>query len=248
MNDSTQYIELVERYFDNDMTDEEKVLFMQQLDTDKALRHLFDREKLLINTVRFGAAKNHLTFFKELEKSLPDVTVERKESATWMYYAAAATVLLLVVAGIYMFGNKEATPDELYAEYFAPYPNVFEPTVRGSEEATKRAFAFQKYEEGEYAQAAALFEEITSEKKEPGILLLLGNANLALGKTDAARNNFNDLIQMADSNAAAARWYLSLCYLRDGQLEQAKDTLEVVAKGDDAYSEKARQLINALPK
>lgn len=247
MNDSIQNIEMVERYFDNEMTEEEKILFTQRLETDRALRHLFDREKLLINTVRFGAAKNHLMFFKELEKSLPDITIERKTSKTWMYYAVAASVVLLVVAGIYIFNLKDPTPGDLYAEYFTPYPNVFEPTVRGSEEATRRASAFQKYEEGNYEQAAALFSEIISESKEPGILLLLGNANLAVGKTDAARANFNELISASDVNAPAARWYLSLCYLKDGKVSQARETLAIVAKSNSAYSAKARQLINALP-
>src|SRR5262245_10301824 len=136
MSDSTQNIDLIERYFDNDLTQEEQVTFNERLKSDLELRHLFDREKLLINTIRFGAAKNHLDIFKELEKSLPEITVEKKTSSRVIYYAAAASVVILIVAGIYLFKMNSSVPDELYAQNFTPYPNVFEPTVRGTAEQT----------------------------------------------------------------------------------------------------------------
>lgn len=243
MNDSTQNIDLVERYFDNEMTEEEKVRFHDSMKSNLELRHLFDREKLLINTIRFGAAKNHLDFFKELEKSLPDVTLERKTSPAWIYYAAAASVVILLVSGIYFFRANDPTPTELYAEYFTPYPNVFEPTVRGSEKVTKRALAFQKYEEGDYQQAAALFAALLRDEREPGMLLLLGNANLALGKTEEAKNNFNEVVKTSSENSVPAQWYLSLAYLRDGKISSAKETLTPLAETKNPYSKKAKDLL-----
>lgn len=246
MNDSTQNIDMIERYFDNEMTEVEKVNFQEKLKSDLELRHLFDREKLLINTIRFDGAKNHLAFFKELEKSLPDVTVEQKSSSTWIYYAAAASVVILLVSGIYFFRAGDPAPTELYAEYFTPYPNVFEPTVRGSEQATKRSLAFQKYEEGDYQQAADLFSELIADEREPGMLLLLGNANLSLGKTEEAKSNFNEVIKTSVENSVPAQWYLSLAYLRDGQTSSAKETLRLLTESKNQYTKKAEDLLSRL--
>lgn len=247
MSDSTKNIELIERYFDNDMTEEEQVQFHRQLKSDIALKHLYDRENLLINTIRFGAAKNHLAFFKDLEKSLPDVEVQPTK-VRWPYYAVAASILILVVAGIYVFTRRDASPAALYSKHFTPYPNVFEPTVRGSGEMTQRKLAFVKYGEGDYQQAAELFSALLTNTREPEILFLLGNANLSLGKTDEARNNFNEVIRSSPTLVAPAQWYLSLAYLKDGQTAAAIETLRVVAADKNRYSEKANELLKQLRK
>jgi TolA-binding protein len=252
MNNSTQNTDMIERYFDNEMTEEEKVTFTSRLKSDLELRHLFDREKLLINTIRFGAAKNHLEFFKDLEKSLPDVSAERKMSSSVVYYAAAASVVIMVVAGIYFFSANEQTETELYAENFVPYPNVFEPMVRGSEEATKRALAFQKYEQGDYQQAADLFSEILVGQRDQGMVLLLGNAHLALGKIDEAKDNFSEVIQAnpdikaSPELAAPAHWYLGLCFLNEGETQKAIETFGKLAKVDNPYSQRAKDLLTQL--
>jgi tetratricopeptide (TPR) repeat protein len=251
MNNSTENIDLIERYFDNAMTEEEKLTFMDRLKSDLELRHLFDRERLLINTIRFGAAKDHLNFFKDLEKSLPDITAERKISP-YIYYAAAASVVILVVAGIYFFSGNERTETQLYAENFVPYPNVFEPTVRGSEEATKRALAFQKYEHGDYQQAADLFSEILVDQRDQGMVLLLGNAQLALGKIDDAKDNFSKVIEgspeIKDSPelAAPAHWYLGLCFVKNGETQNAIETFEKLTKVDNPYAQRAKDLLKQL--
>jgi tetratricopeptide (TPR) repeat protein len=245
MTDSTKNIELIERYFDDEMTEAEKAMFHQQLRSDVALKHLYDRENLLINTVRFDAAKNHLDFLKELEKALPEVTLE-EERSRMPYYAVAASVVILILAGVYFFSTSDPNPTELYAEYFTPYPNVFEPTVRGSEEVTKRSLAFQRYEEGDYQEAADLFSELLEVEREPGMVLLLGNANLALGKTEDARNNFNEVMKASGSIVAPAKWYLSLSYLKDGKSQPAVEILKTLTESNNPYAKKSEQLLKQL--
>lgn len=245
MSDSTKNIELIERYFDNEMTDEEKVQFHHQLKSDLALKHLYDREHLLVNTIRFGAAKNHLDFFKELEKSLPDVEVARK-NITWPFYAVAASVLILIAAGVYIFTTQDPNVTELYSQNFTPYPNVFEPTVRGEVTMTERKLAFQKYSEGDYQQAVQLFSALLNEKREPEIVFLLGNAHLSLGKTEDARNNFNEVIRSSPTLVGPAQWYLGLTYLKEGKTSAAIETFKVVAAGNSTYSGKADKLLKQL--
>src|SRR5690349_10534708 len=108
MKDSLQNIELIERYFDNEMSEEEKVKFHESMKNDLELKHLFDREKLLINTVKFGAAKKTLEFLKDLDQSLPQVEEKPGKSRfmfaeNWSYYVAAAAVIgILVAAGVFL--------------------------------------------------------------------------------------------------------------------------------------------------
>lgn len=246
----TQDIELVERYFDNTLTELETAQLKQRLQTDAELSRIFEQEKLLINTIRFNAAENDLKFLKHLENSLSQPG-RRFLPKQWYYYAAAACIALFVLAGIFMPASQQ-TPQELYASYFEPYPNIFEPTLRGSSAlvprhaANKRAEAFQAYDEHSYEKAADLFTELLTEKREAGILLLLGNSNLALNKTEAAKNNFNDLITNFDELDIQAKWFLSLCYLKEGETEQARRLLKELEETEISYAKKASKLLKEV--
>lgn len=243
MRNEEHDIEIIERYFDNELTKQEIAGLQERLKTDPELKKLFDREKLLINTIRFNAANNNLQFLKKLESSLPQQGTRRFRN--WYYYAAAACLTLFVLVGIYLpFSNE--TPQELYADYFVPYPNVFEPTLRSGAGQSARAEAFQAYENGDYGKAATLFAGLLKEKNDPGVLLLLGNSNLALGKTAEAKQNFYDLINQYDDLDIQAKWFLSLCYLRTGEVEQARELLNELGNTEVSYAGKAKELLKKV--
>jgi hypothetical protein len=99
MNNETHDIELIERYFDNELTDQETAVFIERLKTDQELKKLFDREKLLINTIRYDAANTNLQFLKKLEESFAQKGKQR-HFRSWYYYAAAASVILFIAVGL----------------------------------------------------------------------------------------------------------------------------------------------------
>jgi hypothetical protein len=158
---------------------------------------------------------------------------------------AAAAVLLIAVSAIFWFNRSESTED-LFARNFEPYPNVFEPTQRGDEATDKRASAFAAYDKGSYDEAARLFSELLTEKKEPEILLLLGNSNLVLNRDEEAKNNFLTLIRDFDGLDEQAKWFLSLCYLKSGEREKAKMIWEELGDPKVTYSEKAQRLLKEV--
>jgi tetratricopeptide (TPR) repeat protein len=239
MNTPISDIELIERYFDNELSDQETAHLKIRLTSDLELKKLFEREKLLINTIRFNAAKNNLTYLKQVERSIGG----GKSATRYLYYlAAAACAGLLVLAGIYLpMPNQH--PAHLYADYFAPHPNIFEPTLRGGNTNSIREEAFHAYEQADYQKAAELFTKVLQEKSESQILLLLGNSNLMLGKTEEAKKNFTELISRHDDLDLQAKWFLSLCYLKNGEVDQARKLLKELGDTDISYAEKAKELL-----
>jgi len=205
-------------------------------------------EKELVQGIRYHFLNRKLEELRALEKALP---VVEQESATvrilhyWKPMAAAAAVLLTVTF-IFLF-NRSESPEELFARNFEPYPNVFEPTQRGNDSnADKRASAFAMYEQGKYAEAATLFNQLLSEKKEPEILLLLGNANMVLNHDEEAKNNFLTLVRDFDGLDEQAKWFLSLVYLKSGEREKAKLIWEELGDPKITYSEKAKKLLREV--
>ncbi len=163
---------------------------------------------------------------------------------TWYYYAAAAVVALLIAVKVLLPAQQNT--DDLFAEYFKPYPNVFEPTVRGTDMTTKRTEAFQAYEKKNYKQAALLFNELLATKKESEILFLLGNTNLMLGQVTEAKGNFVTLINDFDDMDLQAKWYLSLCYLKSDDRENARKMLKELGESEISYASKAKELLEKV--
>lgn len=245
MKEPLQHIELIERYCDNELTQEELDQFRSQLKEDHELQKLFDQEKLLISTVRFQAAQKDLKFLEEVEQSLREnKTIDFRKH--WYYYAAAACVALLAIVLVWNRWEKE-NPDTLFASHFEPYPNVFEPSLRTAGNADLRSQAFAAYEQGNYEHAADAFRELLQNNNDnAGMILLLGNSNLMLGKTKEATENFRSLLLRHNELQVEAKWYLSLSYLKSAEISEAQRLLTEIAATKTAYSDNATELLKKL--
>lgn len=236
-------IELIERYFDNALSQQETQEIAERLKGDYDFRKLFDREKLLVDTIRFGAARRDLDYLNELERSISDKKSAARQSV--FYYLAAAACIAAIILLIWM-PTKDANPESLFAEYFQPHPNIFEPLLRNESDISPRGQAFQAYEQEDYQQAALLFTELLAENEDPGMRMLLGNSNLILGNTEAAKQNFSEVIRISPDLTAGAKWYLALTHLKSGEPGRAKQLLQDVLTTDTPYADKATRLLADL--
>lgn len=206
-----------------------------------------EKDDDLIAGIRYSVLNKKLDELRALEKALPPVEAETpvvRMLHYWKPIAAAATILMAVV--LWSVFSRTESPEQLFAHYFEPYPNVFEPTQRGNAPDDKRATAFAMYEQKNYAEAAKLFSELLSEKQEPELLLLLGNSNMVLNRDNEAKNNFLTLIRDYDELDEQAKWFLSLCYLKSGESEKAKLIWEELGDPKITYSEKAKKLLKKV--
>ena len=248
MNHSEADIALVEKYFDAELNDAELKNFTTRLQSDENFKLLVEQEKALIAAVRYEGAAANLQYLEELESKLQKETPILISSGTtkWYYYAAAAVIGITVVVAVFMNSFKE-NPDQLFQAYFTPYPNMFEPSLRSNQSIdSKRAEAFQAYEQGNYQKAATLFADLLKDNKDAGMLLLLGNSNLILGNLEEAKANFITLDQDFDDLDMQAKWFLSLCYLKSGETEKARAILKELGATEISYATKARELLEKV--
>ena len=244
---STEHdITLMERYFDSELSVEELATFSARLQHDEIFRSLVEREKIIIGAIRNQGLLDNLHYLKSVEEKIQGNHAHHFTTSIkkWYYYAAAAVVVLLIAVKMLLPAHQ--TTDDLFAEYFTPYPNVFEPTVRGTDLTTKRTAAFQAYEKKNYHQAALLFNELLATKKESEILFLLGNTNLMLGQVTEAKGNFVTLINDFDDMDLQAKWYLSLCYLKSDDRENARKMLKELGESEISYASKAKELLEKV--
>jgi tetratricopeptide (TPR) repeat protein len=247
MNHSEKDIALVEKYFDAELNDSEMNHFTTLLESDQNFKTLVEQEKTIIGAIRHQGLTENLQYLKALEANLSDNSSVRLQAPIkrWYYVAAAVTIGVLIVGKV-LLNTFNESPDQLFEAYFTPYPNMFEPTVRGNSAVNKRTQAFQSYDQGDYKNAAVLFTELLATNKEPGMLLLLGNANLILGNVEKAKENFTILNKDFDELDIQSKWYLSLCYLKSGDVERARAMLKELGKTEISYANKAKELLDKV--
>ena len=247
MNHTETDIALVEKYFDAELSNSEMSQVAMRIENDENFKTLFEQEKALVGAIRHHGVLENLQYLKTVEAGLQDSRQLRSNSPVkkWYYYAAAATVGIVILGKILLTSFSE-TPDQLFEAYFTPYPNMFEPTVRGTGTSSKRTEAFQAYEQGDYQKAAVLFNDLLKTNKEPGMLLLLGNANLIVGNIDEAKENFTTLNRDFDELDMQSKWFLSLCYLKSGDVERARKMLKELGETEISYATKAKELLEKV--
>ena len=238
-------MELIEKFFGGELDEQQNKVVTDRLDTDEQFKDLYNKEKILIKGIRHAGMQSDLAFIKTLENSFEQNHFSEKSKTLWKPLAIAASLSLFMLA-YFLYTAKPETPEELFQAYFKPYPNVVDPIVRGENAINKRTEAFEAYENGDYAKASRLFNDLLKEKKEAGILLLLGNANLMLGKNAEAKENFITLSKDFDELDLQAKWFLSLCYLRSGDVENARKMLKELGETEVSYATKAKELLKKV--
>lgn len=243
MKEPLHDIELIERYFDNALSPEETRDVAERLKRDYDFRKLFDREKLLVDMIRFEAARRDLQYLRNLEESFSG---KKSSHLQYVYYYLAAAACIAAIVLLVWMPAKDSRTQSLFAEYFQPHPNIFEPLLRNESDNSPRTRAFQAYEQENYQQAALLFTGLLTENEDAGMMMLLGNSNLILGNTEAAKQNFSGVIRISPGLRAGAKWYLALSHLKSGEPDSAKQLLLEVSATGTPYAERAEGLLAEL--
>jgi tetratricopeptide (TPR) repeat protein len=180
-----------------------------------------------------------------------DATPERKVIPLYRTYVywAAASVLILIVGSVLLLRPTPTDTLTLYEAYYKPYPDVFNPSVRGESGTTASTTqkASAAYRAGRYREALQLFRSVTGGDRleQDNIRLYIGNCYLALGEVDAAAKTFLSID--SDSHIASqAKWYLAMTYLKAGTADRAKSVLHTLADEGGSYADRAREILQKI--
>lgn len=228
---------LIDRYFENTLTPQQKTLFDHLLKTDETFAAAVafeEKTKIAITLENREILKIKL---QNLEKK-----PRNKTSKTWLYIAAS-TILLLGVSLFFM--NQTPSNEKLFASYFEPYPNTVAPIVRSSAQKDLKQDAFVAYEHGEYQRAAQLFHGLTKITNEEYAPFYNAISLMMLDDIEAASTIF-ETTQWSQNYQGKANWYLSLCHIKQRKIENAKALLQEVVHDHSYNSEKAKHLLREL--
>jgi tetratricopeptide (TPR) repeat protein len=252
MTNAEKDVEFIERYLDDNLSPEEKRDFEMRLAVDEGFETVFKTYKSLVNGIKYSGRKELHQKLKQYEDSLAIEEGLQKRFLglrfnSFYTYSVAASVLLLISFTYIFIINQRTSANDIYSDYFQPYPNVVNPTTRGGEQVRDiKEEAYRFYDMEEYEEAAIQFEKILILNQSDDILLYSANSYLALGKYDSAIAKLSILRELDSPFKTQSKWYLALSYLGKNDMGNAKKVLEELKGEKNSYSKKAENILKEL--
>lgn len=257
----------IERYLNNEMTQEEVATFLHKIDTDPEAKKLFNlyqemnviydqndwelSDKKTANQkvqqyeqfLRSDKGKEKANSIKAAEQSYFNEK-PLKLNQILKYVAVAA----IFIAGLFLFieYNQSVNTEQLYATYknWEELPSL---TLR--DQNSDLTEIEQQFRAENYKESLLLLDTyvLNNDQVNPQLLMYKGISQLELHKNTAAIDTFTRLLESNTLDADKAHWYLALSYLKNQDLEKAKTELALLLeKPTNFKNTEAKELLSTL--
>lgn len=242
--------EQIEKYLDGLMSDDERMQFEAQLESDQA----FAAEVASYALARKALAQEARSRMRQqAEQAYQNYDGSEKQqstkSNTLLRIAAAVALLVALGAGYFWMSGSADSPQELYAAYYAPVEASASRAASTDEEAALQA-AVTTYKNKDFDAALGQFQKLT----ESANATVATEATLFLGACFLEKNQPEKTIETLagiDSQSVAyfskAQWYTALAHLLAGHSDKAAETLKTISTTNKHYKQsEATELLEKL--
>ena len=232
--------ELIEKYFEQNLTEAEKITFEELLVKDAAFKEEFDFYKELKNAVTVAERQKIKQEVQQFEKGSNERAFVLKK------YFPYAAILLFMISFIVYFATNTPSSEGLYDSYYEAYPNTAVSNTRdNSNEQSNVQQAFVAYDLNDFDTANKLFDSALTTTKADYILFYKGISLMELNKHNDALKLF-ETTNWSKEYVEKSLWFQSLCYLKLNDKNKAKRTLEILVEKKSFKLTEAEELLAKL--
>ncbi|MDN5200269.1 tetratricopeptide repeat protein [Fulvivirgaceae bacterium BMA10] len=244
MKDSKVDFDEIARYLRGQMDEKDRMAFEEKLNNDPEFAKQVDLDKVLLEGMQLHYKSSLKQRLRDLDKS---VSLNKRNFSLFYKSISIAAGISLIFVVVYMLFLQGPNTEKLYGTYFKPYYNIADGYERSGDANTSED-PFKLYEQGAYKQASEVFETLLETNKDDYMLIFYnglsylnsGNASQAIGH----------LASVADQSELAihepAIWYLGLAYLKENQLEEAKEVFQNIVETEKSYQHQAKEILREL--
>lgn len=211
--------ERIDKFLRKQMTPEDNNIFLNDLKNDAQLRKEAQMTALMIQELQERQAKEDSEIIEDVLKSKKKAKTIRM--VRWTLSIAAMFILLF---GATTLWNRPSNTEVLFNEYYTPF--VYQPDRSGGDETIKK-------------ELAELYNKVGTEKDITPIIARLQTIY------DGIQSNSDDYADYSYYENDIA-WYLALAYIKDNNLDKAKELLIPLADHDNTIAKKLIKVIANL--
>ncbi|WP_422358531.1 tetratricopeptide repeat protein [Reichenbachiella sp.] len=240
---SDSEIELIEKYIDNSLSDEETNLFHQKVQQSVEFS---DQLELALITIK-DIKENYQPFTKkELFEIFEHSKKEIEKNTKIKKLSLIAAGISLVLCSLFALNNdSDNISQTLFMEYYEEYPA--HPIFRDLNQKDNLSKAIQAYERGYYQNALPYLLEQFSKESDHNLAIYIGNSFLAQDDINQAIKFFKLAEQSSEEDIRAhAKWYLALSYLKSAKINDSKEVLTDIIDQKQLYFKEAQELLNKM--
>jgi hypothetical protein len=231
-----------ENYFNNELSQEEKLEFELQLQNDADIKEKFEIYKEINGYLETKFSSETIDFKKNLESiSNQNFSENKKEvkviSFKPWYYAVAASVAILFGTWFFM---QNAVPN--YSDYATHETAIF--TERG-EVIKNLKIAEKAFNNKNYKEAIVNFEIVLKDYKRPEIEYYYGISLLEENRYTDAEKVFTQIKSGKSVYKDKATWQLALSSLKQKKYEDCKKYINQIPADAEDYKT-AQKLLKKL--
>jgi tetratricopeptide (TPR) repeat protein len=240
--------ELIERYLDGELSQNELNNFEAQLKIDEELQAVIELHKevdMAISQSDVIELREQLGAIAEKHKEQENATPKR--SIRRFAWLAAASVAALLVVTVFL-NQQPQNNSQLFQDNYTAWSGP--DNVRAASDMQDAAIseAIELYKDENYQEALSKFNLILNDSPDNNMIRLYASiSQIESGKLDEAENNLNVIIDSKDIfYTEHAQWYLALASISKGNMKNAKAILQNIISENTSYSEDASELLKAL--
>ncbi len=178
---------------------------------------------------------------KEMKSIVPDSKTYKMH---WWKAGVAIVLILFAFSGV--IRSEFGSVDRLYNTYYQSPQWSPQRSVATGENHLRQANLF--FTRGEYEKAISLYDRAIEKNSETFVFRFYKAASLQnLGKYREAIPEYNQVIRQGDNIfIEEAEWYRSLCYMKAGENEKAREQLLAIIERKGYYESDAKAVLRRL--
>lgn len=233
---------LFEAYLAGNLTQDDVQTHQARLENDQKYKESFELYQSINKHLKdeWGTKDGLDHFKKDVSAVSQDYFQEQKKSSfPWMKMAVAACLILAL--GLYFLLGEFSKPQY---DAIAQIPTAH--LTQRSADGEIYSHAETAFNDGQYAEAISLFDQIIEEDAEAqSILLYQAIAYMEMGAEDKARTIYNEIIQENTGYSEEALWFAALNELKSENYKACKEYLHKIEPSASRYKE-AKELLGKL--
>ncbi len=250
MSVTEEQLELIIKYIDQDLNEDEHKLFKDHKQHSDKFRQELEKTELLkagIQAVEKAAEIDRIkSIFREFDQEKKVVPVQKLSHSKITLYGIAATIALIAAMTYVLIWQSESNdPASIYAAYYDPFPADSETR---SDQANKKAM--QYYEAARYEEAIPLLKEEMNNTDNLFSPVYLANAYLQTGEPEKAIEVLQPIVEKTSKEKSYStqfyQWYLGLAYLKSNREPEAGNVFRILARMEGIYGDKSREILKRL--